>query len=277
MCLFVSDLAFAIKEGVEILRDRQDAHELCKDLQEWLTPVDFANQQSDFLRRRHEKTGQWVLESNEFQSWITEKNQTLFCPGIPGTGKTIITAIVISDLQSTFQNQRDIGISYLYCGFRQDNQTSEDLLASLLKQLLRGPPFTETVKALYDDHKAKRTRPLLDQVSSALYSVMSLYARVFIIIDALDELSDVERKRFLPEILKLRARTGSSLFATSRFIPEIVKEFEGSMKLEIRATKEDIQSYLDRKITLQLPSFVKNKMELQNDIKTEICKVVDGM
>jgi hypothetical protein len=80
----------------------------------------------------------------------------------------------------------------------------------------------------------------------------------------------------LSEIFSLQAKTGASLFATSRFIPEIMKEFEGSASLEIHASDEDIQRYLDGHMSL-LPSFVLRSLDLQEEIKTKITKAVDGM
>lgn len=80
-----------------------------------------------------------------------------------------------------------------------------------------------------------------------------MYSRVFIIIDALDECqaSDSSRARFLAEIFNLQARSGVNLFATSRFIPDIVERFkeEESLLLEIRASDEDVLKYLDDRIS----------------------------
>jgi hypothetical protein len=39
--------------------------------------------------RKHGGVGQWLLSSNEFQGWLNQNKQTLFCPGIPGAGKTM--------------------------------------------------------------------------------------------------------------------------------------------------------------------------------------------
>ena len=54
-----------------------------------------------------------------------------------------------------------------------------------------------------------------------------------------------------------------------------MKEFEGSVSLEIRAS-EDVQRYLDGHMS-QLPSCVSRSSDLQEQIKTEIIKAVDGM
>lgn len=35
----------------------------------WLTLVDYSPQQSDYIRRRQAGSGQWLLDSEEFQRW----------------------------------------------------------------------------------------------------------------------------------------------------------------------------------------------------------------
>ena len=94
-------------------------------------PIDYAPQQNDYIRRRQPGTGQWLLDSAEFQRWLYTGKQTLFCPGIPGAGKTILTSIVVDELTTRFGNDRIIGIAYVYCNFRrQHEQKADDLLAN---------------------------------------------------------------------------------------------------------------------------------------------------
>lgn len=117
-------------------KERRAPNQERQTIADWLTEIDHGPQQSDVLRERQQGTGQWLLESAEFNSWTETDKQTLFCPGIPGAGKTILTAIVIDDLTTQFSNDPTIGIAYVYFNFRRQNeQKAEDLLASLLKQL----------------------------------------------------------------------------------------------------------------------------------------------
>ncbi|KAG7424985.1 putative ankyrin repeat protein [Fusarium oxysporum f. sp. raphani] len=251
-----------------------------KEILHCLTEVDYGPQQSDYFGRRQPGTGQWLLESAKFQCWLANKQQTLFCPGIPGAGKTILTSIVVENLEALFQNDRSFGIAYIYCNFRrQDEQTAEDLLASLLKQLAESrTTFSDSVKLLYHKHKDKRSRPSFEDISSTLQSVVALYSRVFILIDALDECraSDGSRTRFLAEVFKLQARSGANIFATSRFIPDITEMFQNSISLEIRATEEDVRRYLQNHM-LRLPAFVRRSPELQEEVKSSIVHSVQGM
>jgi len=245
---------------------------------DWITPVNSALQQSDFFSRRQAGTGQWLLGSTKYQEWANTAKQTLFCPGIPGAGKTILTSIVVEELVTCAKNGRSIGVAYLYCNFRRrDEQKAEGLLASLLKQLTQClTSLPDSVKSLYKDHRYKQTRPSFDELSKTLQSVAALYSRVFVVIDALDECHVADRARLLPEIFKLQAKCGANVFATARHMPEIIDEFKGAISLEIRASENDVRRYVDGCISL-LPSFVRHSLDLQEEIKTGITEAVDGM
>lgn len=275
MKFLVYDSLFRIEADVKILKTNEDL-----EILDWLTKVDYGPQQSDYLQRRQPGTGQWLLESGEFQTWLNTSKQTLFCPGIPGAGKTILTSVVIEDLNTRFYNDKSIGIAYLYCNFRRQNeQNIDNLLASLLKQLAESQiPLPTSVKDLYNRHKTRRTRPSIDEISSCLQLVVITYSRVFIIIDALDECQASHRCRMnlLLEIFSLQAKYKVNFFATSRHIPEITEKFQTSISLEIRASGYDILKYIDGHLS-QLPSFVNDRPDLKDEVKSEIVKAVDGM
>ncbi|KAK4656916.1 hypothetical protein QC762_0040510 [Podospora pseudocomata] len=247
---------------------------------DWLTKIDYGPQQSDYLKRRQPGTGQWLLDSEKFKGWLSASNQTLFCPGIPGAGKTILTSVVVDHLGSKFHNDPKIGIAYIYFNFqRQDKQTIDDLLASVLKQIAESQPSVPgSVKDLFDKHMFKRTRPLLDETLRVLQSVAATCSRVFIVVDALDECQTSEgcRRRFLSELFNLQKMHGINIFATSRSITEIVDRFKTSISLEIRASTADVAQYLEGHIS-QLPSFVQQDRRLREEITAGISEAVDGM
>ncbi|KAL6408381.1 ankyrin [Ilyonectria robusta] len=114
------------KADTVILHQRTQEHKYILD---WLTTVHYGPQQSDYIGRRQPGTG------------------------IPGAGKTILTSTVVESLKA--QNNRSVGIAYVYCNFqRQEEQTAKDLLASLIKQLTQNlPNFPERVELLYHKHK----------------------------------------------------------------------------------------------------------------------------
>ena len=102
---------------VTLVRNQEDQGR--QTILDWITPIDYAPQQSNFISRRQAGTGQWLLNSAEFKAWLQISKQILFCPGIPGAGKTILTSIVVEELITRFENDGNIGIAYIYCNYRR--------------------------------------------------------------------------------------------------------------------------------------------------------------
>lgn len=252
----------------------------------WLTPapIDYGSQYSSFLKVRQPGTGQWLLDTAQYQSWVSKQKQTLFCPGIPGAGKTILASIIIEDLFSRFESIKDVGIAYLYCNFQsQKDQTVDNLLASLLRQLVQSrPSLPEEVKSLCDKHKDRQTRPSVDEITNALQHVTRLYSNVFIVVDALDECEGEYRPAFLSHLFALQTSTTTNILATSRLIQKIEKEFEGRCEIvRISARDEDVERFLnnDMKKLQLLSADLPDEMKeyLRNKIRTTIVEVVHGM
>ncbi|KAJ5747465.1 uncharacterized protein N7511_009161 [Penicillium nucicola] len=247
----------------------------------WLSPLNYATQQSDYIARRQLGTGQWLLASPEFSSWISGSKRILFCPGIPGAGKTILASTVIEELLERYGTDSNIAIAYIYCNFqRREQQTAVNLLINILKQVAQGRDDLPTeIRTMYTRHRFKGTRASVDEVLTALRSVCkpSLTSRFYLVIDALDEcsISDGSRTTFLDGILSLRD-CNLNLLVTSRFIPEISETFKNDPTLEIRATKEDVIWFLKSNLA-SLPFFVRRDPGLQDEILTGIAKNIDGI
>lgn len=245
----------------------------------WVSSIDFAAQQSDIINRRQEGTGVWFTESPEFQNWLHGSKQTLFCPGIPGAGKTTIAAIAVAHLWKHVQDQ-NIGVAYIYCNYKtQADQTATELAATILSQLYQErPSIAESVANLYDRHADRRTRPLLEEIQTTLRAVVSEYSKVYVVVDALDECLDHDgsRSQLLAMLRTLQSTANLSLMATSRFIPEVEQKFSLSPRLEIRASASDVKRFVAGQI-YRLPGCVQREDELQKAVQDKISVAVDGM
>jgi Cdc6-like AAA superfamily ATPase len=259
--------------------ERRNEH---KKITEWLSPASYSSQQNDFFSRRLVGTGEWLLKSEEFLDWQDISNKSLFCPGIPGAGKTILSSIVIAHLLEKFENNANVGIAYIYCNYREhDEHKPEDFLLSLLRQLYQ-EPHTAPVNALYSRHVSKESRPSLNEIKETLHSTIRSYqSQVFVIIDALDEChgSSRGRDKLLLEILDLQEKRPINLFATSRPIPEIEslllrKDF---IRKNIVANEEDVLKYLDVQISLLLKGRVSKDVKLQAEVRQTVVNAIDGM
>lgn len=247
---------------------------------DWLHPNDYSSQQNDFIASRQEGSGEWILNSDQFQQWIKQETTILFCPGIPGAGKTMATSIVIDHLQEKFRIRRDIGIAFIYFNFHQHIEHGIiGLFSCLLRQLSFQTGGMEEVTKLYNYHKPRRSRPSFQEVLDSLKRVIMNFSSTFILIDALDEcrLPDGVLK-LLAKIFELQGIAGFGLFATSRFIPEIIADFEekNATSMEIKASDDDMLTYLDSSLS-KLPSFVMKDHQLQEKVKSAVMKAADGM
>jgi Cdc6-like AAA superfamily ATPase len=250
-----------------------------KTIVEWLSPIDFPAQQHDIITRRQEGTGQWFLDSPEFKRLLQGSDKTLFCPGIPGAGKTMIAAIAIDYLCKTLLSE-DIGIAYLFCNYKaQDDQSVLTLLAALLKQLVQGrPDIPASVAYIYDYHLKRKSRPSLDEILRVLQCVCSNYTTVYIIVDGLDECADRDgtRGRLIDKLDELQARIDIRLLFTSRFIPEIIQKFQSDPILEVRASEKDVKCFVAGQLP-RLPNCIRRDEELKHAVQNKIVETVDGM
>ena len=191
----------------------------------------------------------------------------------------MMSSIVVDYIQNAFRN-KNVGVAFIYCNYRgQSEQNSVDLLASLVKQLVRGQAsISAELMSLYEIHVKHESRPGLQQIREILDVEISRHSRVFFVIDALDECADTDGARsiLLSNVRSLQSKRAVNLLATSRFIPLIMQEFKNAAQLEIKASDADVQTYL-RGHMGQLPGCVRKSVSLRETIERSIIEAVDGM
>ncbi|RMZ68355.1 ankyrin [Pyrenophora seminiperda CCB06] len=275
---FVRTHVPVIQSGVDEIRQEQDAAKHRRIL-EWISPLDYPAKQSDTIKRRQEGTGQWFLDAPQVARWLSEHQATLFCPGIPGAGKTMVAAIAIDHLLKSVQSSSH-GVAYVYCDYKaREEQDTSRMLAAILKQLVQARlSLVNPVERLYTRHADRGTRPSSDEIFSALRDVLAHYSTVYIVVDALDECLDSNgtRRQFLAKLRDLQAGHDIRLMATSRFIPEIVDWFNEGLKLEVQASKEDVERFVAGQIW-RLPKCIQRDPALQEFVQEKIVEAVDGM
>ena len=275
----------ATRSNTELIRDhtsfiRHEAgHTQHGKLMAWISPTDFPAQQSDFIGRKQQGTGQWFLDASEVAQWLREPKGTLFCPGIPGAGKTMIAAIAVDHLLNTVQSST-IGVTYVYCNYKaQEEQGTNNLLAAILKQLVQArSSLMEPVERLYAQHVNQGTRPSVDDIFNALLDVLVKFSAVYVVIDAVDECrdSDGTRRLFLAKLQDLQAKTDLRIMVTSRMIPDIINEFKTALRLEVRASDEDVKRFVAGQVQ-RLPRCIQRDAALQKMVQDKITEAVSGM
>ncbi len=252
---------------------------------DWITPKDYRLEHRDRLEQHERGTGQWFLDSTKFKVWLNSDSQTLFCPGIPGAGKTVLASIVIDHIRSTLRNNSDASLGYIYFDHKQKEQHDiKALIASLLKQFTASHSvLPDTVRKLYEAHRHKSTRPSLDELTRCLRAVVKSRSKVFIVVDALDECTDGSDEcqsrplhKFLDAIFHLQVTHNVNMLATSRFLPDISRRFDAALLQEIRASPDDIRAYVSTQVQ-QMGGKIQGDDDLQQTIGKTIVEAVDGM
>lgn len=217
---------------------------------------------------------------------MSDRNQTLYCRGDAGAGKTMLAAKIVDDLFTTHKDDlRDVGICFLYCSFNQQNaHTLENLLATFLKQLLQHRPLPESIQLRYEMHHHHRGLRI-DEILEELQDIIKVRSKVYAIVDGLDECAEDCRNQFLEKLESLRDQTAENgtnsnqtevkILVTSRPLPEITSSIRGSLlTLPIYARDDDIRKYLDAELGKISKHYWSGDSWI--DVKGEIVSIAEG-
>ena len=148
---------------------------------DWLSPLSFQARQSELYDQciqQHVSTP-GLLASPEFDAWTRGPPWMLRCVGEPGAGKTLLCSLVIDRLRRIFKNQ-NVPILCIYLNYKESSiQTLENLISSLLKQLLQHPGaefHAPEAKRLFSGAE-NESRPTLEDFYEAFQAEIRHYER----------------------------------------------------------------------------------------------------
>ncbi|KAF8875243.1 hypothetical protein BD779DRAFT_1450238, partial [Infundibulicybe gibba] len=234
-----------------------------QDLAEWLSPLDFGEKYIKTFERCTPGTGAWFLEHPKFLAWRRGDSGygTLWCPGNPGVGKSVLASLVISELGRAIPE--NTALVFIYFEYRT-RYTVSQLTEVILKQLVRWRITRSSLGSLRE-HKARKHRPTSEELFDILKVEVETRDRVLIVIDALDE-ADIEV--WAPLLGHLRALHKISLFATSRDTGDIGLRLWPYQRLDIIVDDGDMRKYVERR--LESSSRFKQLLEIRADVREEI-------
>lgn len=230
----------------------------------------------DMNEKRVKNTGDWFTETEEFNSWIYGDTPLLTCSGrrtwqshgmltfcLAGAGKSFITFLsifyiflhrsrVIQEIyeRCSIANKNEsvrVGISHVYLRYDQKNlQTASFVIRSPLVQLvyqLDGLP-QELESAVADKSRGRVLS--VDEYVKFIAKFSRKFHRVFIVLDALDEL---EKSSFLDLVdhLKFFLENGIKLYYSVR--PDLLLSLttEG-VDIEVIAKEYDIRRFVEYRL-----------------------------
>lgn len=235
-----------IKRMVQLLELQSRSGDDSKMLS-WFTPLEPEKTHLDTRERRLPGTGEWLLHKAEFIAWRDDKttSKVLWCHGIPGAGKTVLSSLVFDHLDE--QLPKKCAVLVLYCDYReQKSQSLFNVVASMLKQLADlSLVVMEMMRQLYKTHgqQNKDDRTLFPKLDLLFRAACGEFSEVYLVIDALDECDPKDHRK--PFLNWLQSLDFCRLFLTSRPHPnDLQRAFKGYPQITIEASNDDVEKYL---------------------------------
>ena len=222
----------------------------------WLSPLDMELEKLEALRKCSEGTGEWILHEPEFKKWASghSKSPILWCPGLPGSGKTTTFSIAIDHLARTFLGP-NTALAYVYCDSTRHGCTALELLSSICKQLaLQAAELPSLLRKLYKEKAPEGEQLGIDDLMLVIFSLCDCFENVYMCFDELSECtSKLEREVVISKIQWMRNRSArifitscihGRIFETCHCNDDIRDAFLHESQIEIKADEEDIRKCL---------------------------------
>ncbi|KAK2039643.1 hypothetical protein LZ31DRAFT_76858 [Colletotrichum somersetense] len=185
-------------KALAILTDQLDVKRRAKILR-WISDEPYHQHHQQTHSEVMKGTGGWLLQDQTFIQWKNESaSSILWLHGIPGSGKSKLTSIVVKDAQEAFSNNQSPAPVYFYCSRNPAEPGRSDpssIVASIARQLstpVAGGPLLDDAVRLYEKREEDvfASGPLrLEESKDLILKLLDRYkeATMTIVIDALDE------------------------------------------------------------------------------------------
>lgn len=143
-----------------------------------------------------------------------------------------------------------VAVIFVYCNYKDRNgQTFVALLASLVQQLVEcSDSIPEDVRLLFEQCRSKKTLPNLGQLAALFSSRVANSISMYIVVDGLDECSEIDETRGQSTELLNSQPAQVKVLCTSRRLGDIEEGFRTAFRLEVRASREDIELFVRSQI-----------------------------
>jgi len=254
------------------------------DLLDWISPLNVSYRQSYLSARgkRFPGTGDWLLKTPEYETFVRQsQNSSLCVSGLAGSGKTVLSALVLQDLQRRFDEDRSAilqsgasapCILYFYFDNRDVyKNTTAGFYDSLVRQLLHFHPlgYAEVLELAKKTHRVHPDPGEYQELIGDLLRAVLVTSDVFLLVDGCDkeECTDfetlVQSLRRIQSCASSRSELGSNggtssdqhtgrTANASGYPPSLPLDMLGRLKTFVTARNDnDIVSLWDTRIGIQ--------------------------
>lgn len=242
-----------------------------------------------FAERRGERldnTGDWFRREPLYQYWLQHKLPLMMLLGAQGTGKTFLATALLEDLQKSTKQQADSDqepMSFAYFFVK-----SEDDLVNILKSLAyqlqqTNSDYKSHVIDTYDQRDLYTAKEIWSNLFLGYWNThVAPQARVMLVIDGLDQISDEETHTFAQDMVKTVMQRSEYTIQIAIFGKlKLWADFdflgrESFIVVDSHKNKADVAEYIDQelaKVRVLKKVDVKEKLKFQQ----MILKCCDGV
>ncbi|KIX08660.1 uncharacterized protein Z518_03317 [Rhinocladiella mackenziei CBS 650.93] len=290
-----STLSKAIHDDIVVVREQTEQlhtrierlhtlvdQNLPNKLSQWLCIPDPSTNYHAALQKRHPKTGQWLLNGQQFADWKNSTTSLMWLHGSAGCGKTILSAASLHHILNYKESHPDTTVSYFYFDFKDvEKQCSRMAIRSLLFQCaLQGSDVIQDLERLYQKCDNGRQQPAEDVTQSLFRKAAACPGQKYVILDALDECTDREDLLlFVCELMKLKPRD-LHVLATSRREKDIEDGLSPiathNINIQSALVDADIHIYIHDRMATDT-KLKKWPDSVRNEITTTLMEKAGGM
>ena len=190
-------------------------------------------------------------QNPEYQHWKAQADSsTLVCTGKLGSGKSVLLANVVDDLNLHVQSA-DCPVAYFFCRHDiSESLNAHTVVGSLARQLLRPIPNLTMVEDLLD----KTTSGLdFESILSVLQRALSSDFRAYFVLDGLDECDNHQKRALIEQLRKLQDRLVLRVCVSYRSEADNIsrlslEQFARQRTVAIPDNNPDIESFVNAEL-----------------------------
>ncbi|CAO2656907.1 Nn.00g057100.m01.CDS01 [Neocucurbitaria sp. VM-36] len=232
--------------------------------------------------KRHQGSGEWFLQSDQYKEWLTGPHSLLWLHGIPGCGKSVLSSSIVEDIKIRSEKDLDRNFAFFFFTFRNDAlRDPHEMVTSLIVQLVpQCITISTELDSLYTScgNGARKPSPLVAR--KLLHLVLQALPEVYIVLDALDECQHPEGLiKALSSVIEWEL-TNLHLLFTSRREQMLTKYLSSVLQpaqvigLQNHVVDEDIQRFIQHKLA---QSNWRDDAQACREIEAEISCKSQGM
>ncbi|KAF2463915.1 uncharacterized protein BDR25DRAFT_383108, partial [Lindgomyces ingoldianus] len=252
-----------------------------EERKEYLASLRFDNTRYSKISEEHKGSLEWLWTHNQYQEWSSSNNSRLLCiEGKPGSGKSTLAKYFKDNFLEWNPDAESAILADFFFSYREGKlQTSHhNMLRSVLYAILdQNETFFYHFQSKYRIHKKSSAAGHVEWSYSLLKDILlslrdhEKEERIYLIVDAVDESDDEDRRDILQLLLELCSTSKCciiKIFIASRPVSEVqhyINKFHNIIRMQDE-TKADIKKFTD--------SFLGPELGLTGDLLREATEYI---